>query len=164
MKDRPIRSEQDLEEVVHTYADMLYRICLTMLKNPWEAEDVVQDTFLKYYQSDKVFESAEHRKAWLITVAVNECKNLLGFFRRHQEVSWEEWHECVQAPPSAESDILEALLKLPPKHRIVMTLYYVEEYKVQEIADILHLTTSAVKMRLQKGRKLLQDFYREGNL
>lgn len=162
MEEPPKRTDEDLEAAVMAYADTLYRLCLTMLKNPFDAEDVVQDTFLQYYRCDKAFDSAAHKKAWLITVAVNRCKNLLGFFRRHQQVNIDDLQEYLPAPePDEGGDILEALFRLPPKHRVVMTLYYVEEYKVREIAEMLGLKESAVKMRLQKGRRLLGDLYRE---
>ena len=57
--------------------------------------------------------------------------------------------------------ILEALMQIPEKYRIVLTLYYVEEYKVDEIAKIISKTPSAVKMRLKKGRELLEKEYRK---
>ncbi len=67
----------------------------------------------------------------------------------------------IPGPESADSRILEALCSLPEKFRIVLTLYYVEEIGISEIAGIIRRTPSAVKMRLQKGRKLLEEKYRE---
>ena len=165
MEQPPHRSDEDLSSAVMTYADTLYRIALTMLRNPFDAEDVVQDTFLAYYRCDKTFSSSEHQKAWLITVTVNRCKNRLGFLRRHPPVNWDDLRDVLAAPDdttaSAEHDILDALLRLPVKYRIVMTLHYVEEYKVREVAEILGVKESTVKMRLQKGRQLLKNLYRK---
>ena len=162
MDDLKVRTEKDLEETVYTYADMLYRVCAAVLRDPFEAEDVVQEIFLTYYRSDKVFDSEEHKKAWLIRSAVNRCKNILAFHRRHKQISLDELQECTGVVYENENkDILDALLRLPQKFRIVMTLHYVEEYKVSEIAAVLGLKESAVKMRLQKGRRLLEKIYRE---
>lgn len=159
MKAQPVRTDEDLENAFDTYADKLYGISLTMLKSKTEAEDAVQETFIKYYQSDKQFDSEEHRKAWLITVCVNYCKNILSFWNRHRHESLEEWHEFSE--DMKNSEIFDALMKLPEKHRIVMILHYVEEYSVRETAAILNISESAVKMRLQKGRTLLRSEYGE---
>lgn len=162
MADFKVRTEKDLETTVYTYADTLFRTCLALLREPFEAEDVVQEIFLTYYRSDKVFESEEHKKAWLIRSAVNRCKNILDFQKRHRQISLDDLQECAGTEYDAENkDILDALLRLPQKFRIVLTLHYVEEYKVREIADILGMKESAVKMRLQKGRRLLEKIYRE---
>ena len=62
---------------------------------------------------------------------------------------------------SSDSGIIEALASLPEKFRLVLTLHYIEDYRVEDIAKIINRTSSAVKMRLQKGRKLLEKIYRE---
>ena len=162
MSDPSVRTEEDLKVTINTYADVLYRICFMMLRNSYDAEDVVQNTFIKYYQSDSEFDSDMHKKSWLIKVAVNECKDQIRFRKRHPTISMDEYTEIAQSDDASDhKDILEALMKLPQKFRIVMTLYYAEEYKVKEIAEILHTNESVIKKRLQKGRNLLQKIYRE---
>lgn len=150
---------ENLETVIEKYADMLYRICLIMLKNESDAEDVVQDTFLRYYQKATMFQSSEHEKAWLIRVATNRSRDLLRFRARHPQV--ESTEAVVVAQELSDGAILEALAAVPEKYRLVLTLYYIEEYRIEDIAKIIHRTTSAVKMRLQKGRKILEDIYRK---
>lgn len=144
---------------VHEYGDTLYRICLLMLKNHADAEDAVQETFIKYMQKDPVFTSSEHKKAWLITVSANKCRDML----RKRGRTVDESEEILKniAVDEESSGILEALFELPEKFRFVMTLHYVEEYKVDEIAKIIGKSSSAVKMRLQKGRILLKELYRK---
>lgn len=129
-----------------------------MLKDPDDAEDAVQDTLLQYLQKAPVFDSSEHEKAWLIRVASNKCRDHLRFFFHHQHCPLSEVQAQVSNPE--DSAILEALMTIPEKFRIVMVLYYVEEYRIAEIADIIHKSDSAVKMRLQKGRRLLEEVYR----
>ena len=138
---------------------MLYRLCFVMLRNTADAEDAVQETFIAYTTKSPVFSDKEHEKAWLLKVASNKCRDILRFRNRHQLTELSELEAVVQDDES--SHILEALMELPEKFRLVLTLYYIDEYKVKEIAEIIKKTPSAVKMRLQKGRKLLEEKYRK---
>jgi len=161
MKQPSVRPADDMETIIECYGDMLYRMCILMLKNESDAEDVIQETFIKFYRKAPAFADAEHEKAWLLRVAANGCRDLLRYRARHPLAQ----EEGVQAPPdTSDSGILEALASLPEKFRLVLTLYYVEEYTVGDIAKIISRTPSAVKMRLQKGRKLLEKIYREAYL
>lgn len=148
-----------VREAVHKYGDMLYRLCFVMLRNTADAEDAVQETFIAYTTKSPVFRDKEHEKAWLLKVASNKCRDILRFRNRHQLTELSELEAVVQDDES--SHILEALMELPEKFRLVLTLYYIDEYKVKEIAEIIRKTPSAVKMRLQKGRKLLEEKYRK---
>lgn len=149
----------DAETIVHTYGNMLFRICCIMLGSEADAEDAVQETIIKYLQKAPAFESPEHEKAWLITTAKNKCRDMLRFRLRHPQVSIDRLP--ISAADTSESGILEALISLPEKFRIVLMLYYVEEYRTEDIAKIIKKTPSAVKMRLQKGRRLLEEKYRK---
>lgn len=151
--------ESSLERILDAYGDMLFRLCLVMLKNQADAEDAVQETFLKYLQKAPVFSDLEHEKAWLLTVASNKCRDLLRFRTRHPSVSMEFLAE--QSVPPRDGAILDALMEVPEKFRLVLILHYVEGYSTAEIARIIGRTGSAVKMRLQKGRKLLEEIYRK---
>ncbi len=151
------RPAGDVERVVHTYGNMLFRLCLITLGNASDAEDVIQETMITYLLKKSEFKDAEHEKAWLITVASNKCKDLLRFRARHPMIDLEQIQEF--AAEDSDSGILEALMTLPEKFRIVLLLYYVEEYRIEEIAKVIGKTPSAVKMRLQKGRSLLEKVY-----
>ena len=153
------RPAGDVERVVHTYGNMLFRVCLITLGNASDAEDVIQETMITYLQKKSEFKDAEHEKAWLIIVASNKCKDLLRFRARHPMIDLEQIQEF--AAEDSDSGILEALMTLPEKFRIVLILYYVEEYRIEDIAKVIGKTPSAVKMRLQKGRSLLEKVYRK---
>ena len=155
MKHTSVRPADGIEKMVDTYGNMLFRLCLITLGNASDAEDAVQETFIRYLQKASAFESAEHEKAWLITVAANKCKDLLRFRRRHRVVNLEEISEYTQE--TADYGIIEALLTVPDQFRVALVLHYVEGYKVEEIAKMIGKTSSAVKMRLQKGRRLLRE-------
>ncbi len=148
-----------VENIIELYGDMLFRICFVMLGNEADAEDAVQDVIIKFMEKAPVFKNTEHQKAWLITTVKNQCRDMLRFRLRHPQVNIEYLQELSSEP--LDSGILEALMALPEKYRLVLALYYVEEYRVVDIARIIQKTPSAVKMRLQKGRKLLEEIYRK---
>ena len=159
MKNTSVWPADDIETIITKYGDMLYRLCILMLKNESDAEDVVQETMIKYFRKAPVFESEEHEKAWLIRVASNGCRDLLRFRVRHPLLD----DDCLSriSCECSDSGIMDALTFLPEKYRLVLTLYYIEEYRIEDIAKIINRTASAVKMRLQKGRRLLEKIYRE---
>ncbi len=159
MANTSVRPADELERVMQTYGNMLFRIALITLGNASDAEDAVQEILIKYMQKAPAFQEKEHEKAWLLKVTANTCKDLLRFRSRHQTVDIEEIQEFSRE--TSDTGILEALMSLPEKFRLVLTLYYVEEYSIETIAKAIGRTTSAVKMRLQKGRKLLEEIYRK---
>lgn len=159
MQETSVRSPGETENMVRKYGNMLFRICFIVLGNKSDAEDAVQDTVVRYMQKAPAFENPEHEKAWLIKVASNRCRDMRRFWRRHPQA---ELDTLESAAPNPEScGILEALMAIPEKFRVVMTLHYAEEYRVEEIASMIGKSSSAVKMRLQKGRKLLEEIYRK---
>ena len=157
MEHTSVRPADGIEQIVDTYGNMLFRLCLLTLGNASDAEDAVQETLIRYFQKAPLFEHSEHEKAWLITVATNKCKDILRFRSRHFYVDIDEINEYTQ--DFTDSGIMDALMGIPDKFRMVLVLYYVEEYGIEEIAKIIGKTSSAVKMRLQKGRRLLRDAY-----
>ena len=161
MKNTSSRPAGSIEEVMHTYGNMLFRLCLITLGNASDAEDVLQEILIKYLQKAPAFENGEHEKAWLITVATNKCKDMLRFKSRHPVVDIDEIREFTRETSDSDSGILDILMTLPEKFRIVLALYYAEEYSIEEIAEMIGKTKSAVKMRLQKGRRLLREAYRK---
>lgn len=159
MRKSSVQLADEVEYILHTHGNMLFRLAFAMLGNASDAEDVVQETLIKYIEKTPEFENEEHKKSWLITVASNRCKDLIRSQKRHPEVNLEEWNSVTK--DSMDSGIVEALMTLPEKFRLVLILYYVEEYRIEDIAKIIGKTKSAVKMRLQKGRKLLEETYRK---
>ena len=144
-----------IEEAVKKYSPMLYRICMVMLGSEADAQDAVQDTFCKYLGHAGKFRDEEHEKAWLIKVATNICRDMIRFRIRHPKVCIDEVENTLAAPEQKE--IFKELLELPVKQKTVIYLHYVEGYQIKEIADILGITESAVKVRLLRGRKQMRD-------
>lgn len=146
-----------IESLLEDYGSSLFRLCLFMLKNEKDAEDAIQETFLKYLRKAPAFTDTEHEKAWLFRVASNTCLDLLRYQKRHPMEELDVARYLSTEPKDTE--ILELLLELPEKYRLVLILHYVEGYRINEIAEIIKKSPSAVKMRLQKGRNLLKSAY-----
>lgn len=154
-------TETDVKRIVDKYGNMLFKICLIILCNEYDAEDAVQDTIIKYLTKSPTFHDAEHEKAWLITVATNRCKNMrrFNFMRQHIDISDLQ----LYSKDVENYGLLDLLMKLPNKHKTVLLLYYVEGYKVDELVTILNISASAIKKRLQRGRELIRERYRKEN-
>lgn len=155
-------SDEEIEKTVNTYSNMLFRLCFTALKNREDAKDAVSTVFLKYISYKKPFENNEHKKAWLIRVASNECKNTLRFNKAHAHCDIDE--NVPSCRNDGEKEAINILFSLKEKYRTVMYLYYVEGYRTEEIAEILSLSASCVRKRLQYGREKLKIEYERGML
>jgi len=151
-----------LEQITKRYGDRLFAAAFSITKNPMDAEDIVQETLLKYHTSARDFESDEHIRAWLCRVAVNKAKNLSLSAWRRRSVPLEEYASSLSFETPEESELFSCVLKMPQKYRTVIHLYYYEDYSVREIASILGLRENAVKQRLYRGRKFLKDNLKEG--
>ena len=154
-------SEFSLEEAVRTYTDMLFRIAFSMIGDSDDAEDILQNVFLKYHLKHPAFADSEHCKAWLIRTAVNETKDFLRFRKRQRKLSE---NAALVLPREQDRAVMEALLALPVKFQSVLYLFYVEGYRTEEIGRMLRLTSAAVRKRLQKGREALKSIYLEGEV
>ena len=155
--DNSIQPADEIEYVITTYSDMIFRVCLVILCNEADAKDATQETFLKYITKAPSFNDSEHQKAWLIRVATNICKDMCRFKKRHTHVNIDELSDYYQVPESAS--VLEDVLSLPPKYKVVIYMYYIEGYDVTSIASIVGISVSATKKRLQRGREMLKLEY-----
>jgi len=140
-------------ELFDRYADMVYRIALSYLRSPQEAEDVVQTMFLKLLEGGMTIYPGRER-AFLTKITINHCKNLLSAAKRHEAVPLDEAVLLVQPE---DRDLFRAVMDLPEKYRIVVVLHYFEGYTFREIAQLLHIGASAVSMRLHRAKGILKE-------
>ena len=152
---------QTIQELVERYQNSLYAVAFNVCKNQQDAEDAVQDTFLQYYNSKKEFESEQHIRAWLIRVAINKAKNMNLSFWRKNKTSLEDYMETLVFETPESEHLFETVMGLPEKYRIVIHLFYYEDYSVREIGEILKISESNVKVRLSRGRMLLRETLKE---
>lgn len=154
MEDKNLIGKADIKAVIEKYSNMLFRISYCILCNRQDAEDALQDTFFKYITKAPEFKDDEHEKAWLIKVITNISKNMLITRLKRKTVDIEELkHIGVN---DTDSGVFSAVMELPVKYKMVMTLYYIEGYTSAQISDMLSISEAAVRKRLQKGRELLK--------
>ena len=153
-------TDEDIERVVNMYSDMLYRLCLVIVRNEADAADAVQDTFYKYITKSPSFREPEHEKAWLLRVATNISKNYRRFALMHIYVDIETLYDLHREQP--EYHLMDAVTKLPPDYRAVIHLHYYEGYTAKEIASILGISQGSALKRLERGRAQIRKLIEEG--
>lgn len=151
-----------VDEVFQKYGDGIFSAAFSVCRNRADADDVTQDTLIRYYSLNKDFESEAHLKAWLLRVAINRAKDMAHSFWRRNQLSWEEYMEELPFAAPEDSGLFEAVMALPEKYRTVIHLFYYEEYAVEEIAHILRRPEGTVKSQLNRGRALLKNTLQEG--
>lgn len=153
------------QAAIDRYADMVYRLALSEMKNTSDADDLFQEVFVRLVSHIQDLESWEHVKAWLIRVTVN-CA------RKHYGQYWNKNVDCMEEPERVadtgggyeipeEHPVRAAVQKLPPKYRLVIHLYYFEERTVAEIAQLTDQKESTVKSQLRRAREMLKSLIRE---
>ncbi|HSH36474.1 RNA polymerase sigma factor [Schnuerera sp.] len=157
MKELDCWNEEEFKEVYDQYFNMIYRISLLYLRTTEEVEDMVQEVFLKLIDKERSFNNEEHRKAWLIRVTKNACKDLNKSFWKSRRVDIESLPELsIEKNDPDLYYVLEELLLLPDKYKIVLYLFYYEDYYVRDISKILNIKESTVQTQLSRGRNLLK--------
>jgi len=152
--------EMTFENVLMSYNKFVFRIAYTYTKNYAEAEDILQDVFIKYFKHNEPFECEEKLRGWLIKVTVNMSKNYLRSFRfkKNDEID-ENMPEPIQNPNKFEdkTDVYQAVMKLPAKYRQVVMLFYYEDMTINQIADAFDCKESTVKTQLFRARDMLKE-------
>lgn len=157
-------SEEKYVRYVRKYTDMVLRIAVNYCKEFSDAEDITQEVFLKLYEAGTDFLNDEHVKRWLIRVTVNRCKNYLAsaWRRRMQPMDFQKIVSVVETEKEwSEEDedagaLFEAVTSLPEKYRIIVHMYYYEDYSVKDIAEILQKKETTIQTRLMRARKMLK--------
>lgn len=153
-------TDESVRRAVTAYSRMLLRLAMTRLPSPADAEDVVQEVFLKLLTARPQFRDAEHEKAWLIRATLHRaCDMARSAERRNLPL------EAAEAVPGGElpepSPILSAVRALPAKYSAVIHLYYYEGYSIKEISQLLRLPVPTVGTRLSRGRERLRELLKE---
>lgn len=152
-------ASQKVAQSVELYADMVFRIAYQNMGQKADAEDVVQDVFLKLMSAPD-FTSQEHCKARLIRVTINRCKDLHRSAWRSRTQTFDDLEIPVE---TNHKDVLNEIFRLPPDDRTMIYLYYFEGYKVPEIAKMLEIKENTVSSRISRARKKLKGLLEGGD-
>ena len=143
-----------VEAAVKKHKDKLFRTALAIIGRKTDAEDIVQDAFVKLFEKQPEFESGEHEIAWLTRVTINLSKN-------HIRSNW--WKKTIplfdtgQMKNDEQYNVIESVRALSSKYRIVVHLFYYEGYSTKEIAEMTNQNESTVRNQLARARRMLKD-------
>jgi len=151
-------SREEIQAILKKYGDMIYRTAYIQLKNREHADDIYQEVCVKLIKQKERLDNEEHLKAWLLRTTINCCKDLW-------KSAWWQKVDFTESAPDKECSIdtdedtgwiTECVHRLPEKYRIIIHLYYYEEYGIKEIAQLLKLKQNTVGTRLARGRDKLK--------
>ncbi len=146
-------TDEYINRIVRTYSDSLLKTAFTILKSTDDAEDAVQEVFVKLISKQPKFNDSEHEKAWLLRVTINISRNILKS-SSHQTLPLSE---NIPFSDNETSEMLSVVLSLPERYRTVIHLHYYEGYSIKEIAVITRQPAATVGTQLARGRKLLKN-------
>lgn len=159
-------TKEEFAQVVLDSTDSLYRISKSILKNDADCEDAVQEAITIAFEKLYTLRKDCYAKTWLVRIAMNECYKIAR--RKEREYATEQPDMLEKQKKSEEtglkleqSDVYQALLTLEERQRVVLVLFYVEEYSLKEIAHITNVPVGTVKSRLNRGRKQLRKWFEE---
>lgn len=139
------------------YQNMVYRTALHALGSPQDADDAVQEVFLRLFRYKEPFAGEEHLRRWLLRVTVNCCRDMLKSPWRKRRVSWEEAPEIPVFDRPEQAALYQEVMALPEKYRTALYLFYYEELSVREIGALLGVGESTVTTRLARARQRLRE-------
>ena len=145
------------EQIVRTYADMVYRIAYRYVKNAIDTDDVFSEVFLAYFKKERTFESEEHRKAWLIRVTINCAKDFLEQRSHLRQIHEETVPDRTVSDADTYIDLHTSIERLRPEYREVVKLYYLDDLSVKQIAWVLDRNENTVKTQLARAREALRN-------
>lgn len=162
MTELSLVTRESFDEVMRKYADMVYRLAYSRVGNTHDADDILQEVFLRYIKADKTYNDEEHRKAWLIKITINCSKSFLtSAWNRRRDFSEPDnesgGFDNGLAAADTRSDVLGAVMKLSDKYRTAVYLFYYEDMSVSEISKATGASESAVKARLSRARAILKE-------
>lgn len=160
-----MREHEDIEQTMSVFGSTVWRVCLGYFRSQHDAQDAFQETFIKYAQADSTsFDDDEHRKAWLIRVASNACKDMLRSRKREDgladALAAQEALAPTQAsdaPDSLVHDVLDAFRALDDPPRLPLYLSIYEGYSAPEIASMLDVPVNTVYSWISRGKKALRE-------
>jgi RNA polymerase sigma-70 factor (ECF subfamily) len=158
------RSEQ-LEYLMRRFGDKVLKLAYYHIRDRHQAEDIVQEVFCRVYKNLDKFRGESSYYTWIYRITVNVCRDYIrsAYFRRilpwgdpgYTDIlkkSEERMFEAVEG-----GEVFQRVMDLPLKYRSVIVLYYFEDLKTNEIAEVLKIRENTVRTRLCRGRKILQD-------
>ncbi len=154
----------DLNKLITTYSDMIYHIAMRYLNTKEDAEDIVQEVFMRYianFKAGKLFDTEEYEKYWLIRVTMNLCCNEIYSAKRRFCLPFNENIYC-EFNVDSENLLNSAVNKLKKEYREPFILFHIEGMKISEISGTLGISEANVKTRLKRARDQIREYIKRG--
>lgn len=158
IEEAKMKDSDAFDRLMRPQLQGLYRIAISMLENEEDAADAIQETVLKCWQKIGQLKREEYFRTWLTRILINQCKDILR--GRKKYILVEDIPETGYEDQYFTNEWKTLLSSLDEKYRIVMELYYVDEFSTKEIAFMLHITEGNVRSRMSRGRKQLEQYYK----
>ena len=160
--------QQAQMELYELYAKAMYNICLRMVKNEMDAEDLLQNSFVDVFTHLNSFRFQSSIGAWIKRIVINNCINFLKKRKLHFETLDERINPVIETNPEQEpllsvEAINQAVIKLPDGYRVVFTLYLLEGYDHKEIASILNISEATSKSQYSRAKQKLRAYLQKEN-
>jgi len=165
-KEQGDERERAFVRLVETYQTSLRRMCYAILRDEEQAQDAVQETFLKAYTTMEAFRGECGEKTWLMRIAINTCRDYRrsGWFRYHdRRVSLDSLPLSAQAAGEEQAELMLSIMNLPQPFKEVILLHYYQRMTTREIAQALHVSQTTVASRLNRARAKLRALLEGGN-
>ncbi len=152
--------DEEFIYLFNLFKNDIYRLAYSYTNNISYSDDITQSVFIKLYRKMDKFDSDISVKKWLIKVTINECKSLFlsSWYKRITSITDKENNISIDLK---DNDILSCIMELPKKYKLVIYLYYYENYKIKEIAEVLKMNENTVKTNLSRARDMLRNILKE---
>ena len=154
--------DEEYIRIFTLFKNDIYRLAYSYTKNCSDTDDIVQSVFIKLYKNFDKFADDTSIKKWLTKVTINECRTLFLSAWKRKVFPITDKEENIVEKKRDDSSLIDSLMQLPKKYRIVLFLFYYEDYKIKEISEILNLNESTIKTRLSRAKSLLKDVLKGG--
>ncbi len=149
-------TKEQLGNLIILSEETMYHVAKTLLRNDADCADAIQEAIVKAFSNIHTLHKDSYGKTWLIRIVINECYMIMR--REKKLISLEEYMQEERAAEERDySDLYEAIYRLPEEIRLTVTLYYLEGYRVKEIAALMETTESTIKNRLARARAKIKS-------
>ena len=151
---------EEIEYLMDHYGDEIKRFCTLQLKDPFQAEDAAQVTFIKAWKALDTFRNESSKKTWLIRIAVNTCRDYqrTGWFRHVDRwITPDDLPEKKEEMCFPDGEVSGAITSLPAKYRLVILLHYYEGFSIRETANVIGVSSATAKRRIRKANQFLKE-------
>ena len=155
-----IGRSEELENLMELYGNEIKRFCTLQLRDPFQAEDAAQDTFVKAWKALDTFRNESSQKTWLMHIAVNTCRDYqrTGWFRHmDRRIVPEDLPEQSREDEVPDGEVTEAIRSLPSKLRTMILLRYYEGLSLKETAAAAGISLATAKRQISKANQLLHE-------